>query len=279
MKNKLVLLLALVLGMHAYALTPNELREIRFDQKIGQQISPDLIFRDFDGAPFQFGAHFGKRPILLVLGYYHCPMLCTFINKGVIEALQELRLDLGKDFEVVDLSIDPRETPALAAKKKSEYLKLYSQRGASDTWHFLTGDEKAIQRIGTETGFHFAYDSETNEYAHPSGIIVLTPQGKISRYFVGVTFNANELRRAIQAAAKGENGSIIQRLALICYHYNPITGKYGGVIMSILRASGVATLCTVIGFVALMVARERWARREFAVERAHADGSANRPYR
>src|SRR5437588_8612183 len=134
-------------------------------------------------------------------------MLCTSINNGLIQALQELRLSVGKDFDIVDVSIDPRETTSLAATKKSEYVKLYGRHGAERGWHFLTGDELAIAEITREAGFHFAYDPKSNEYAHPSGVIVLTPKGKISRYFLGVNFDARELQQAILAARNEENGS------------------------------------------------------------------------
>jgi len=278
MKLRLVLTIMLALVRQTPALSPDELQQIGFSQKIGQPISGDLVFRDADGTKFELGAHFGNKPTLLLLGYYHCPMLCTFINNGLIQALQELRPTAGKDFDIIELSIDPRETPALAARKKAEYIKLYGRREAENGWHFLTGDEISIQKIASETGFHFAYDSQSNEYAHPSGLIVLTADGTISRYFFGVNFSADELRQAIVAAGKNDNGSVIQRLALICYHYSPLSGKYGRLVISILRASGVATVLLVIAFIALMVGRDRRARRGSALEHPRTDGSASRPY-
>jgi len=255
MKLRLVLTIMLALVRQTPALSPDELQQIGFSQKIGQPISGDLVFRDADGTKFELGAHFGNKPTLLLLGYYHCPMLCTFINSGLIQALQELRPTAGKDFDIVDLSIDPRETPALAVKKKAEYNKLYGRRDAENGWHFLTGDEGTITEITREAGFHFAYDPRSNEYAHPSGVIALTPQGKISRYFLGVNFDAREIAQAITAARNEENGSIVQRLALICYHYNPITGKYGALIMSILRLGGIATVLA-IGLSIFLLARK-----------------------
>ena len=252
MKSKLMLILVLlpVIATQANALTPDELNQITFEQKIGQQISTDLRFRDSGGTLVRLGECLDSKPTLLVLGYFHCPMLCTFINNGLIEAMQELRLSVGRDFNVIDLSIDPHETSMLAGTKKTEYVKLYGRHGAERGWFFLTGDALAIQRIARETGFHFAYDPQTNEFAHPSGVIVLTPEGKISRYFFGANFSANELREGIRVAGKNENGSLIQRLALICYHYNPITGKYGRLVMSILRVSGVLTAVALVLFVA-----------------------------
>src|SRR5438105_14773435 len=242
MKLRLVLTIMLALVRQTPALSPDELQQIGFSQKIGQPISGDLVFRDADGTKFELGAHFGNKPTLLLLGYYHCPMLCTFINNGLIQALQELRPTAGKDFDIIELSIDPRETPALAARKKAEYIKLYGRREAESGWHFLTGDEGVITEITREAGFHFAYDAQSNEYAHPSGVIVLTPQGKISRYFLGVHFDAREIAQTITAARNEENGSIVQRLALICYHYNPITANYVAPIISFLRLGSNSTV-------------------------------------
>ncbi|HEX4652612.1 MAG TPA: SCO family protein [Candidatus Udaeobacter sp.] len=265
MKTSALLLLPVLLLMREMsALTPQDLRQITFDQNVNQQISRDLSFRDSDGTTFQVGTHFGKRPTLLVLGYYHCPMLCTLINNGLIEALQELRLDVGKDFDVINISVDPHETPALAAAKKAEYLKRYGRSNAENGWHFLTGDKTSIEEIAREAGFHFAYDPASGEYAHPSGAIVLTPQGKISRYFLGINISPGELRQAILAAATDQTGSVIQRLVLLCYHYNPITGKYGGVIMLLLRASGIATVLAVIACVVFMSTRRPASARHLS---------------
>ena len=276
MKSKLMLILVLlpVIATQANALTPDELNQITFEQKIGQQISTDLRFRDSGGTLVRLEECLDSKPTLLVLGYFHCPMLCTFINNGLIDAMQELRLSVGRDFNVIDLSIDPRETSMLAGTKKTEYVKLYGRHGAERGWFFLTGDAPAIQRIARETGFHFAYDPQTNEFAHPSGVIVLTPEGKISRYLFGANFSGNDLRDAIVVAGRNENGSLIQRLALICYHYNPITGKYGSLVMAIVRVSGVATVVTVVGFIAVMVGRDRRARRGVSFE--HRERTARR---
>jgi protein SCO1 len=245
--NLICVAIALVVGHTGFALIPDELIKIGFEQNVGRTISRDLLFRDADGSSVKIGNCIGGKPTLLILGYYHCPMLCTLINDGLINALQQLRIDVGKDFNAVDVSIDPRETPALAATRKNQYLKRYGRAGASDAWHFLTGDQSAVTRLTSEAGFHFVYDPESNEYAHPSGVIVLTPKGKISRYFLGVNIDPRELNLAIRAASRGESGSVINRFALLCYHYNPITGKYGATIMSILRASGIATVLA-IGF-------------------------------
>jgi protein SCO1/2 len=227
------------------ALTPGELSRINFEQHPGRQISCDLVFRDENDQPFRLGDHFVNEPTILLLGYYRCPMLCTMINNGLIEALQNLRASVGRDFQVIDLSIDPTEKATAAAAKKALYLRRYGRSGAAEGWHCLVGDERSIAQVANEVGFRYQYDPETHEYAHPSGAVVLTPDGKISRYVFGVNFSAKELNDAVVAAKKGESGSVISQLFLLCYHYNPITGRYGALILSILRAAS-------LGFVALI---------------------------
>jgi protein SCO1/2 len=254
------------------ALTPGDLSRVTFEQHPGQQISRDLAFRDENNQSFRLGDHFGRQPTILVLGYYRCPMLCTAINDGLIGALQNLRESVGRDFNVIDLSIDPNETAITAATKKALYLRRYGRAGAAEGWHFLVGDERSIRQIANEVGFRYVYDPQIQQYAHPSGVIVLTPDGKISRYIFGVTFEPKELLDALEAARAGKSESVFSRLFLLCYHYNPITGKYGGLILSILRVSSVAVLLALIGFVTLMVGRDRRARRPIS------DGPAVRPY-
>jgi protein SCO1/2 len=255
------LVLTLLSASPATALSPDKLKQINFDQNVGQSISPDLIFRDSDNSPVKLRDCINHKPTLLVLGYYHCPMLCLLVNDGLINALQQLRLSVGIDFNVVDLSIDSRETPALAAAKKNQYLKRYGRREAAKGWHFLTGDESSVATVASEAGFHFVYDRETNEFAHPSGVVVLTPDGRISRYFLGVNIEPRELNSAITAASQGESGSVVNRLVLLCYHYNPISGRYGTIIMSCIRVSGLLTLVTIGGLI-FYLARSR--RRSLA---------------
>ena len=263
------------------ALSPNELGRIGFDQHIGQQLSHDVMFRDESGQVVSLGNYFGSKPTLLVLGYSRCPMLCSFINTGLIAALQELRLDVGKDFNVLDVSIDPKETPGAAATKKNVYIKRYGRPGAATGWHSLTGDTAAIAQVTNQAGFRFAYDPQTKEFAHPSGFIVLTPEGKISRYFFGVNFDPKELRAALLAASANENGSIVRQIVLLCYHYNPITGKYGATILNVLRACGIATVLGLIAFI-LVAGRDRPSRHRMHSSRPAGSKSVRRavaPYR
>jgi protein SCO1/2 len=237
------------------ALTPGDLSRVTFEQHPGQQLSPDLIFRDESDRLFQLRDHFGKQPTILVLGYYGCPMLCSLINDGLIQALQELPVSVGKDFQVIDVSIDPAEKAAAAAAKKSEDLRQYVRRGAGNGWHFLVGDKPSIAQLADQVGFRYAYDPQIRQYAHPSGVVVLTPEGKISRYVLGVMFDAKELRDALVAAKDGKSSSIITRVFLHCYHYNPITGKYGGLILSILRFASLGFLAAIAWWIFLMARR------------------------
>jgi protein SCO1/2 len=239
----------------AAALSQADLERITYDQHIGQPISRGLTFQDSSGRRVALADLFNSKPTLLVLGYYHCPMLCTLINDGMIEALQELRFNVGRDFNVINLSIDPHETAAVAAIKKRQYLKRYGRDGTAGGWRFLTGSEESISQLANEAGFRFKLDPVSNEYAHPSGFIVLTPDGRISRYFFGVNFNPKELRSAIIAASKGERGSVIKQLILLCCQYNPITGKYGALVLTVLRVLGIGTVILLAGWIAWMCRR------------------------
>lgn len=264
--RSLCLTTAIVLShpMVAHGLSPEDLKRIGFDQHIGQPISRGLLFQESDKRTVALGDLFNTKPTLLVLGYYHCPMLCTLINDGLIESLQELRFDVGHDFNVINVSIDPNETPTVAAAKKVEYLRRYGRPGAAAGWHFLTGNEQAIAQLANEAGFRFQYDRATHEYAHPSGFIVLTPSGKISRYFFGVNFDPKELRSAIIAASNGQRGSVIKELVLLCCHYNPITGKYGALVLTVLRVLGVGTVLLLAWWIVSMCRRD--PRREPSTE-------------
>jgi protein SCO1 len=246
MKRCALLLIAVCLmAGPAFALTPGDLSRVKFKQHPGYQISRDLVFRNENNQPIKLGDLFGEKPVILVLGYYRCPMLCTTINDGLINALENLWASAGADFQVVDISIDANENAAAAMAKKSLYLRRYGRSGAAGGWHCLVGEQKSIAQLASEAGFDFVYDPETREYAHPSGVIVLTPTGKISRYLFGVNFDAKELDNALAAAKQNKSNSVLSQLFLVCYHYNPITGKYGGLILSVLRTAS-------LGFVALI---------------------------
>lgn len=227
------------------------LRQVIFEQKPGAAISPNLQFRDESGRNVKLGDYLGRKPVILVPGYYGCPMLCTLVVNGLSETLLDLKTSVGPDFVVVNFSIDPSETPALAAAKKKNYLRSYGRPGAEAGWHFLTGDEAAIRQLCDEIGFHYAYDPQIKQYAHPSGFVVITPQGKISRYFMGVDYSARELDASLTAASSNHTGSAVRQMLLLCFHYNPVTSKYGGFIINTVRVCGLLT----VAILGLLVAR------------------------
>ena len=251
----MTLILLFAFARSICALTPGDLSRVTFEQHPGARVSGNLAFRDESDRLFRFGDHFGKQPTILVLGYYGCPMLCSLINDGLIQALQELPLSVGKDFQVIEVTIDPAEKSTSAAAKKSQYLRQYARPGGADGWHFLVGDQPSIAQLADQVGFRYAYDPQIQQYAHPSGVVVLTPEGKISRYVFGVRFDAKELRDALVAAKDGKSSSIISQVFLLCYHYNPITGKYGGLILSILRIASLGFLAAIAWWIFSMARR------------------------
>jgi protein SCO1 len=229
------------------ALTDAQLLQIKFDQKINSQVSEDLPFRDETGKPVRLGDYFRKKPVILILGYYSCPMLCTLVVNGAITAFQDLKWSVGDQFDVIFVSIDPRETPQMAAEKKKISLRRYG-RGSADGWHFLTGDESSIRKLADEVGFRYAYDPAFKQYAHPSGIIVLTPKGKVERYLFGVTYSPKALNSALRDASKERTGSRVEQFILLCCQYNPLRGKYGGAVLIGVRIGGVAMVIALGAF-------------------------------
>ena len=236
---------------------PQALREIGFDQHIDEPLPLDTTFRDEAGATVRLGDYFGKRPVVLVFAYYECPMLCTLVINGLSGALGAMNLEPHKDFEIVTVSINPRETPAVAAAKKASYLERYKRSGAADGWHFLTGEQPQIDRLAKAAGFRYAWDAETKQYAHPSGVIVATPDGRLSKYLFGVEYGPRDLRFALVEASAGKVGTPVDALLLYCYHYDPMTGRYGLAIMRAIRVAGAATVLALGAFILVMVRRER----------------------
>ncbi len=235
--------------LSAQTLTDDQLSNIGFHQNLNTQITLNSTFRDENGKTVQLGDYFGRKPVVLVLGYYGCPMLCTLTLNGMVESLEDLKWNIGDEFDVLNVSIDPHETPALAFAKKKTYLKRYGRHGADAGWHFLTGNEAQIKRLADEVGFQYAYDPQSKEFAHASGLVILTPDGKISHYLFGVTFASQDFFTALQDASKKKVGSPIRELILLCFHYNPITGKYGALIMAIVRGLAVATVLGLVWLV------------------------------
>ena len=237
------------------------LDQIGLDQNLDAQIPLDLTFTDSKGRTVAIGDFLGDRPALLTLVYYECPMLCTQILNGLTRSLRGLlSFDVGKEFDVITVSIDPGETPSLAAAKKEEYVKRYGRAGADRGWHFLTGRQDQIERLAQAVGFRYQYDPETGLYLHASGIMVLTPEGKLARYFYGVDYAPKDVRLGLIEASQNKIGSVVDQLLLLCYQYDPATGKYGLVIMNSICIAAGLTVVTMVGFIVLMLRRERRAK-------------------
>ncbi len=233
------------------------LQKVGIDQKLGASVPLDLIFRDEEGRAVRLGTYFGEKPVILSLVYYECPMLCTLILNGLVRSLRALSFTAGKEFTVLTVSFDPREGSELAAAKKQAYMRVYGRPEAERGWHFLTGEEAAIRRLTEAVGFRYAFDSETGQFAHASGIMVLTPQGRIARYFYGIEYAPRDLRLGLVEAAQGKIGSPVDQILLYCYHYDPKVGRYSLIVMNVLRLAGVATVLVLGGFLVVMFRRDR----------------------
>ena len=218
------------------------LEKVGIDQKLNQTVPLNLTFRDEDGRTVPLSAFFGNRPVILTLVYYQCPMLCTQVLNGLVGGLLPVKLDPGKDFEIVTVSIDPTETPQMARAKKQVYVNRYGHPGAAQGWHFLTGDQPNIAALASAVGYRYAYDPAIKQYAHPSAIMVLTPDGHIAQYYYGIEYTAKDLRLGLVESSKGKIGTVVDQALLYCYHYDPTTGKYGAAVMNLLRMVGIVTV-------------------------------------
>ncbi len=204
----------------------------------------------------KLGSYFGRKPVLLSFVYYTCPMLCLQVMNGVSSALKVVPFRPGEDFEIVFISFDPRDTPQAATQKKHELLADYRQLDTADGWHFLTGDEEAIAKVTAAAGFSYRWIEEQQQFAHVSGILTATPDGRLSRYFYGVEYSPKELRMALVESGKGTIGSAVDELLLYCYHYDPAAGRYGAVAMNIVRLGGAVTVIILGGFIWLALRKD-----------------------
>jgi protein SCO1 len=239
---------------------PPLLRGVGIDQRLDNQMPLDLEFRDETGKTVELCDYFGKKPVVLALVYYQCPMLCTMVLNGLLESLKQLKFDVGGQFNVVTVSFDPSEKPPLAKAKKAVYVGLYGRQHAAEGWHFLTGDEEPIRRLTQAVGFHYNYIPQTRQFAHSTAIVVLTPEGKLSRYFYGIQYPAGDLRLALVEASANKIGSPVDQLILYCCQYDPATGKYGVIISRIIQLAGVITVLTVGTLMLVLFHREGHAR-------------------
>jgi len=250
---------------------PKALRDVSIDQKLNEQLPLDLVFRNEKGEAVKLGDYFGKKPVMLSLVYYECPMLCTQVLNGMVSSFKVLSFKAGDEFEVVTVSFDPRETAALATAKKRTYvgyLPEAKRASAENGWHFLTGDSDSIKRLTEAVGFRYHFDEATNQFAHSSAIMIATPEGKLARYFYGVEYSPKDLRLGLVEASQNKIGSPVDQLLLFCFHYDPATGKYGAIVMNMIRIGGIVTL---FGMVALFFAMRRRSARQV---RLRAGGTA-----
>jgi protein SCO1 len=239
---------------------PPILNSVGIDQNLGAQVSPDLQFVDSTGQAVKMGDYFGKRPIVLALVYYHCPMLCTMVLNDMLRSFKSMPMSVGQDFDVVTVSFDPTETSAMAAAKKATYLKAYNRAGADAGWHFLTGTQENIAALAKTVGFRYTWDASTQQYAHASGIMFLTPTGVVSKYIYGIDYAPEDIRAAVTTAAGNTVGeATTETVLLYCFCYNPMTGKYGIIVSRALRVSGTLLLLSLGTFMFIMFRRDHLA--------------------
>jgi len=266
MKRALALaacLLAMPAMAHENSATPPKLPgRVAIAQKLDSQVPLDLMFRDESGKIVRLGDYFKSgRPVILDFMYYRCPMLFSTVLEGTTSALTELKFDIGKEFDVITVSIDPRDTPEQATLKKDHYIKRYGRLGSASGWHFLTGADPSIKRLASSVGFEYAYDPQTDQFAHGAALLVLTPRGRVSRYFYGFEYKPRDLRLALVEASASRIGTATDQFLLLCFHYDPSTGKYSKTAMNIVRAGGVATILSLGGFILIMLRNERNSNR------------------
>jgi protein SCO1/2 len=261
-----------------WAYVPPALQGVGFDQRLNQQVPLDAQFTDETGKSVRLGDYFGSKPVILVLAYYQCPRLCTLVLNGLVQGMLEMPLTLGKDFNVVTVSFDPREDWQLAASKKESYLRRYGHPGAEAGWHFLTGKEDQIKRLTEAVGFRYRFDPVQNQFIHASGIMILTPSGKISRYFYDVHYPGRDLRLGLVEASNNKIGSPVDQILLYCFHYNASVGRYTANIMNIIRLLGVGMMLAVCAFVVFLHRRHtRSVLAAAGVEAEQSAGEAARP--
>lgn len=236
------------------------LKSISIDQRIGEQLPLDVTFHDETGRNVRLGDFFHGRPVVLALAYYDCPMLCTQVLNGMTGSLKTLSLDAGRDFDVVVVSIDPRDSYQMAAAKKDTYVRSYGRPQSSSGWHFLTGADTSIHPLADALGFHYAYDADLQQYAHGAAIYVITPKGVVSRYLLGIDFAPRDLRLALVEASNNRLGSVVDQVLLLCYHYDPSTGRYSAAILDSIRVGFVLTVGAFLTFVFVSLKRERATR-------------------
>jgi protein SCO1/2 len=241
---------------------PPILDQVGIDQRLNQPVPLDLSFVDENGQTVKLGQYFGQKPVVLSLVYYQCPMLCSQVLSGLTSSLGVLSFNVGREFNVVTVSFDPRDTPAAANETKQRMLKRYHRPGAEQGWHFLTGKKDQIDALTQAVGFRYAWDPEIQQYAHASGIMLLTADGHVAQYYYGIEYAPRDLKLGIVQTSQGKVGSLVEQVLLYCYHYDPAKGRYGAVIFNILKVSALATILVLGGFMFIMFRRDAAAARQ-----------------
>jgi protein SCO1 len=239
--------------------TPSVLRDVGFDQKLGATVPLDIPLRDEAGTAVHLRDYFGRKPVVLNLVYYDCPMLCNVSMTGLGSALEVLTLEPARDFEIVTVSFDPKEGPAEASARKKRQLERYKRPGAAEGWHFLTGDQPSLHALTQAVGFRYVWDQASGQFAHPAGVVVLTPEGRIARYLFGIEYAPRDLRLALVEASAGRVGTAVDQVFLYCFQYDPSTGRYSAAILRIVRGAAILTVLALVSFILAMRRRERAA--------------------
>ena len=238
-------------------LPPPPVKDVGFDQKLGESIPLDLVFKDEAGKNVRLSQYFGKRPVILSLVYFNCPMLCGMTTDGLVRSVRAHRFEPGTDYEILSISFDPRETPEVAAEKKRTVMAQYGRKSGPGGWHFLTGDAASVAALTKAVGFRFVWDAEQKQFAHATGVTLLTPQGRIAKYFFGIEYPTKDLRLALIEASEEKIGNVVDQLLLLCYHYDPKAGRYTATVRNLVRGGAALTLVALVGFVTIMLRRER----------------------
>jgi protein SCO1/2 len=238
--------------------TKEIVQEVGIDQHLDAQLPLDAVLVDESGRSVRLGDFFHDgKPVIVTFVYFRCPMLCTQVLNGLLQSSQAVKLRMNEDYHVLSISIDPRETPAMATAKKRKYVASYRRPGAEEGWHFLTADSATVDRLTSIAGFRYRYDEASDQYAHASGLIVATPEGRISHYLYGIDFAPNDLRLALVDSSENRIGSLVDQVLLLCYHYDPATGKYGLAISAVMKIAGIATMILLGGYLTRMYRLER----------------------
>lgn len=253
---------------------PPQLKNVGIDQRLNNQVPLDLVFRDETGRTVRLGDYFGKKPVILSLIYFNCPQLCPMVENGLLESLKDVQFSIGDQFNVLTVSFDPKDSPSQALAKRFAYLSTYNRKGAAEGWHFLTGDEASIAALTKAVGFRYHYDPKIDQFSHATAIMVLTPQGKVARYFYGIRYPAGAVRLALVEASEGKIGSPVDAVMLYCSHYNPATGKYSLLISRVLFIAALVTLILLGGLLLVLVLSGR--RKQGGVLMTQASVKAER---